>query len=288
MEGELWNGLYHLVQSVGKRHRRPARIRFSDACLLRVYLWAALHDRPVCWACQSKNWPPSERWRSLPSPATMSQRMRKLSFQQLLQAVIQELRPSEPGLCRRLDSKPLPVGGFSKDRDARRGYATGGIARGYKMCCLWGKGVVPDAWGLGPLNLSDAEAGAEVLRDLSGGGYLLADATYGVNWLAEQSGAQGLQLVAPRKKPERGLGHREHSAYRLRSIELLEGPSPFGRALYRDREQIERTYGQLTSFGGGLQPLPSWVRRPHRVAPWVAAKLLINAVRILRHQGVAA
>jgi hypothetical protein len=42
---------------------------------------------------------------------------------------------------------------------------------------------------------------------------------------------------------------------------------------------IEQSFGNLTSFGGGLGPLPAWVRRPHRVVVWVAAKLLINLDR---------
>jgi hypothetical protein len=46
--------------------------------------------------------------------------------------------------------------------------------------------------------------------------------------------------------------------------------------------------GQWCSFGGGLQPLPSWARTPHRVAYWSAAKLLINGVRLCRLRGLAA
>ncbi|MDZ4683462.1 MAG: hypothetical protein SH850_00140 [Planctomycetaceae bacterium] len=49
----------------------------------------------------------------------------------------------------------------------------------------------------------------------------------------------------------------------------------------RGRCRIELAWGQATSFGGGLVPLPAWVRRHHRVRTWVWAKLLINAVRIL-------
>ena len=37
----------------------------------------------------------------------------------------------------------------------------------------------------------------------------------------------------------------------------------------------------LTSFGGGLSPLPSWVRHLVRVWLWVSAKLVINGLRIM-------
>ena len=44
----------------------------------------------------------------------------------------------------------------------------------------------------------------------------------------------------------------------------------------------------LAGFGGGLSPLPAWVRHRNRVWLWTSAKLLINAERIMIHKGVAA
>ncbi len=69
------------------------------------------------------------------------------------------------------------------------------------------------------------------------------------------------------------------SPYRLRCIELMR--SAFGRGVYRLRRTIERAYANLTSFGGGLSPLPAWVRHLKRVWLWVTAKILINGVRIM-------
>jgi hypothetical protein len=54
----------------------------------------------------------------------------------------------------------------------------------------------------------------------------------------------------------------------------------FGAALVNARRQVERFFGNLTSFAGGLGPLPSWVRTLPRVERWIQAKLAINAVRI--------
>src|SRR5204863_4111346 len=133
-------------------------------------------------------------------------------------------------LCRRIDSKPLPVGGFSKDRDARRGHATGGKYKGYKLFCCWGTGPVPEAVVLGPMNTSD-QAGAmglidrvDRLHEGAAAGYVAADATHDTNPLHEHAGSRGLQMLTPRKRPGTELGHRDHSTYRLRSIELLEPP----------------------------------------------------------------
>ena len=61
--------------------------------------------------------------------------------------------------------------------------------------------------------------------------------------------------------------------------------SKIGQALYRARTAIERSFGSATCFGGGLGPLPAWVRGQARVRTWVWAKLLINAVRIRARSG---
>ena len=98
--------------------------------------------------------------------------------------------------------------------------------------------------------------------------------------------APGYQLAAPYRKARNPGGQHDQSPHRLRSIAVLH--TPFGRALYRLRGQVERSFGNAVSFGGGLGPLPAWVRGLDRVRTWVWAKLLINAARIwklndLRH-----
>ena len=100
-------------------------------------------------------------------------------------------------------------------------------------------------------------------------------------------GTAGYQLLAAREDPDTGLGHAYQSPYRLRCIELMR--SAFGRGVFACRGAIERTFGALTSFGGGLSPLPSWVRHLNRVWLWVSAKLVINEVRIMAlRKGLAA
>lgn len=302
MEGELWAALYPLVLSEDKRRRRRPRVVYSDAIILLVALWAILHDRPIGWACCACNWGRSLPWFTLPASGTMSTRLRSLSVQLLLEQVFGRLLSVTAiggfCLCRRIDSKPMPVGGFSKDRDARRGYATGGTCRGYKLFACWGASpVMPEALVLGPMNESD-QAGAmhliDRLQQLHGGagttgGYLLMDRTHDTNPLHDHAAAHGFQAITPRKAPGAGLGHRDHSPHRLRSIELLEGPADlngFGPALYAHRGQVERDFGQMGSFGGGLQPLPNFVRRPRRVALWVVGKLILNGLRICQNHGL--
>jgi len=296
MEGELWPEVYRLLYDESNKRPRSKHVQFTDARVLEIHLWAVIHDRPTCWACCSGNWPVEQRWRELPCDSTMSERLRTPSVRLLMQALLDRLRADgQETLVRVLDSKPLTVGCYSKDIDARWGQAAKAKARGYKLFCAWGCKMVPDAWTLGPMNAADSDAGVKLVPQLAGAAYVLGDASHDSNPLHATCDRCGCQLVAPRKKPQTNLGHCVHEPGRLRSIQILEWPvllgtaaSEFGRDLYKMRGQIERDYGNLCSFGGGLQPLPSWVRRPHRVALWIAGKLLINAIRSTRNARLAA
>ena len=65
----------------------------------------------------------------------------------------------------------------------------------------------------------------------------------------------------------------------------LQG-SRFGRELYACRTAIERSFGNAASYGGGMGPLPAWVRGLPRVRTWVWSKLLIDGIRIVRNHGL--
>src|SRR5581483_6415504 len=104
----------------------------------------------------------------------------------------------------------------------------------------------------------------QLLGQLQGGGYLLADGNYDASYLYDLADARGYQLLAPhRKAKDPGSGGHYQSPHRLRSIALLH--SQYGRQLYRLRGRIERSFGNATSFGGGLNALPAWVRGADRV-----------------------
>ena len=95
-------------------------------------------------------------------------------MQQLIERVLARLgAPAPPALARRVDGKPLVVvGPHGKDRDARWAcWAATAKARGYKQFVARGRGVVPDAWTLGPMNLGEPTAAArELVPRLAGGG----------------------------------------------------------------------------------------------------------------------
>ncbi len=73
MEGELWKRVYELLVISGKKYSQ-AKVQYSTRRIVAVYLWAVLHDRPTCWACDERNWPEPSLG-DLPSPSCMSRRL---------------------------------------------------------------------------------------------------------------------------------------------------------------------------------------------------------------------
>ncbi len=281
MERELWPPLYHLLRDVAKDFRQKY-VQYQPWVLVAVMLWAALHDRPVSWACQKRHWSTTAlKPHRLPSPSTLSRRLDSVGVGLLWRALEQRLRDGgQPALVAFVDGKPLPVGGCSKDPDARYGRAAGHTAKGYKLHAIWSTRPVPEAWDVTPLNANEKAVAAALVGQLGYGGYLLGDGNYDASYVYDAAFGRGYQLVAPYRQAEHpGCGKHYQSPRRLRSIALRQ--SAFGRALYRARTAIERSFGHAGSFGGGLGPLPAWVRGLPRVRTWVWAKLLINAVRIL-------
>ena len=287
MERELWPLLFRTVRAVGVGFVQKY-VQIPGWVLVVTMLWAAIHDRPVSWACQPKNWGGTRlQPLRLPSPSTMSRRVDSLTVGLLWYAVEQRMRSlsaSAPTLVALLDGKALPVGGCSKDRQARYGRRAGTMAKGYKLHTVWAGRAVPEAWEVTPLNVDEQAVAQCLLPQLHHGGYLLADGNYDGSPLFDRAWQQGYQLLTPPPEGNAGTGHHYQSPYRLRSIALMR--SAFGAALYCLRIGIEQAYGNATSFAGGLAPLPAWVRGLDRVRTWVWAKLIINAARILKHNGL--
>jgi hypothetical protein len=276
-------------------HRRRKRQQFGDHAILKVFFFAVVHDRPVSWACVAGHWPTSLRSSALPSQSTMSRRLRSLSVREAMRRVhtlLCDCFPDTP--LKTIDSKPLVVGNHSKDHDAKRGRAAGEMARGYKLHAI-GAGPVLRHWTLAPMNVNDqVPAAHELLPKLNGGwGYAAGDNQYDANAVHLAAAAAGHQLIAPPRRTDAGADRRQqrrrNSAPRLRSLALC-APNPlsacgvdrpsFGQELLRHRAGIERTLGHLAMLG--MFAPPPWVRRPHRMAMWVAAKLCVQMIRLLQ------
>lgn len=277
MERELWKLLYAIASKLGKRW---GDWKYSTADIVAVYFWCVVHDRPMTWGVVKANWPDDLRPRRLPSQTTMSRRMRRSDTQELLTEIEQTwlaLAGVQGLLISMIDGKPLSVSGVSKDADAAYGRGAGGMQKGYKLHVIRSSGPLPLAWSLAPMNVSEKAMARLLIPTLPGSGYLLGDPEFDCNALFDLAHQNDYQLLTPKRQKHRGLGHRKQSPYRLRSIELMR--HAFGKQLYRYRRQIERDFGNLTSFGGGLICLPPWVRRFTRVRNWVHAKFLVNAAR---------
>ena len=295
MERELWSELSRAVREVDAGWKDSPRYTHRTAAVVRVHLWSALHERPTSWACDARNWPGPQTTRVLPDQSTVSRRKRKAGFEAFMDAVGQRLagKPSE-SLIKRLDGKPLPVAAHSKDRNAAWGRGAGQNVNGYKLHALWAQRAMPEQWAVTSLDVCERRMARRFATRLSGVGYTLADAYFDASELHDRYAGAGHQLVAPRRRSSRGkgLGHSYQSRHRLRSIAMTEPPptpnvdNGFGAALLAGRGQIERDFGNLCGFGGGLAGLPAWVRRIWRVRAWVHAKLLINAARIRCRQRV--
>jgi hypothetical protein len=285
MERELWPSLYTLLRDLGNDFRQKD-VSYQPWVIVAVLLWAALHDRSRSWACQRRHWSTTRRRPDrLPSEATITRRANDIAVGMLLRAIEERIRAAhDPRLLAYIDGKPLVVGGASKDPEAKCGRGASQMAKGYKLHAIWSRRAVPEAWAVTPLNVNEQVVARELLGRAGGTGYLLADGGYDGNDLFDRAAQCGYQLVVPLFKPNAGHGHHYQSPHRLRCIDMLR--SEFGRGLFRGRSEIERSFGNAGSFGGGLGPLPNWVRRLHRVRLWVWAKLLINGVRILKHQGL--
>jgi len=131
MEADRYRRVCRLVDQLCPHGRRPGQ-QFSDAVIVMVFLYATYSDRAVSRACRAAHWP--ERLRhatvgcgALPSQSTMSTRLRTVGVLQLLDRVRAALAERLGGgeVVKAIDSKPLRVGRYTKDRDARRGAAPG-------------------------------------------------------------------------------------------------------------------------------------------------------------------
>jgi hypothetical protein len=298
MEAKLFRALYRHVQSVAHPRRRP-REQYGDRWIVMVYLWSVLHDRPVCWACDERNWPKVLLdGRPLPSASRMSRRLRGVGVPQLIERVTAAAGDlfGAPPLVKVIDSKPLCVGAYSKDADAKRGrLADGQFAKGYRLHAVT-HGRAVRHWTLLPLSAHDSVAAPHLLPRLEGGGgYVVADNAYDTNDCHGLAAGARHQLLAPPRACNKDVRDAAHNRpERLRALDMLHSPlekcglrSSFGRDLYNLRQRIESGFGGLSFAGLGMS-LPPWVRGARRVALWTAAKILLYLCRCAMNKGLMA
>jgi hypothetical protein len=301
MEAKLYRALYRLVYATPHAPRRP-REQYTDRWVVLIYLWSVLHDRRASWACRPESWRGVELDGPLISQSRLSRRLRTVGVLQLVErllAAASELAGNadtggEPPLVKQIDSKPMTVGAYSKDADAKRGrLADGQFAKGYRLHAVT-HGRAVRHWTLLPLNEHDSAAAPRLLPRLEGGGYVAADNAYDSNECHALAAAANHQLVAPPRECNKGVRDAKHNGpQRLRGLDLVDSPleacgvtPAFGQELYNCRQRIESCFGGLTF--AGLGALPPWVRGPRRVALWTAGKILVYLCTCAMKQGLTA
>ena len=276
MERELWPIVYRELRAAA-RGTAQKYAHYHPWVIAAVLLWAALHDRPVSWACDPVNWRTTRlRPAALPSAATVSRRAKRIVFAVFLNRVAARLKGGgPPAWTLMIDGKPLPVGRCSKDRDAR----AGPLGKGYNRHAIWGERGWPEAWAVTAMRDYEGAVAVGLLTQVRGTGVLLGDGNFEASPVYDAAAESGYQLLAPPDARDTGRGHRYQSPHRLMALRWFA--DGLGWDLYRGRTAIERAFGNAGAFGGGLGPLPNWVRRQGRVERWVWCKLAVNAARII-------
>ncbi len=287
MERELWRWTVRALKRLPRW--RPDGGVYDNREVLAVQLWAALHDRPISWACERGAWPVQAWRRRLPDQSTMSRRLRDPRvFEDLARvlALVQEALGKVGGTLI-VDGKPLALSEFTGDGDARKGWGAGRHCIGYKLHALVDEHQRVLAFDVVAMNHAECTCARELLARAAAGGLippgavLLGDASYDSNPLHGAAAAVGVRLIAPRRRPDLGLCvNRKHHPGRLESVRFTEHDPAWESVRKRKRTIVERYFGSLATYGGGLSSLPAWARRLHRVRPWVAAKVVLNAARI--------
>lgn len=281
MERELLGLLVRVARGIGGFGKPSSRATYTDLDVLAVAFWAALCDRPISWATRRENWPPAWRRRPIPSNATISRRLREPRIELAIRRIIEAMRiPGAGPMAYCIDGRALTIARHSADPDAAPGRAAGGMGRGYKLHQIVDSLGNCRAFLVTPLNIQEQKVAKVLITQLRPGEarQLLADNNYDINELHDFAGHRGIQLNAQRPLNAEDLGHRQHSVWRVYSIaEQRRDPK-----LLFPRGRIEGNFGTQGNTIGGLGPLPNRIRRLHRVRPWVAAKLAIDAAHRLR------
>jgi hypothetical protein len=287
MDRHAWQLIYQKIREVDRIIPYPNRVwhEYSDVLIVAMYLWSVAWDRPMSWACERTSYNSMFRPRRLPSRSRFSRRVRSRRCQQMLQEVYTRLAATDIHTpLSFLDARPLVVGACSKDPDAKPGRVYGGFARGYKLHAIVSEDRRVPIWGVTPLNVAEVKVAEELIEHFCPHELVLADGNYSSNHLYDVVAKHGGALLTSFPKTTTGKGHRKQSPWRLAAIHAWKG---IARYVYRDRILIEGCFGNQSMFGGGLGPLPAWVRTLPRVKRWVGAKLIIYHARLRVRRAVS-
>lgn len=285
MDTDVWKIIRNAVRSVDRSvARRGRRKTYSDQLVVKMYFWSVMHDRPRNYATRRTNYTSLFRPRMLPSYSQFCRRLHACRVIEMIACVNRRL--SQTGGSVQLafmDGKALPISESSKDPDARTGRGQGKFSRGYKIHTLALQNGRIHAFCVRPMNEAEPRVSREQLvQHVPARLTVLADGNYDSKFLYDAIAERGSCFLAPPKKaPQQRRSWKRTSAARRVAVEFWEQHPDAAKRLYDKRIEIERIFSRLTCFGGGLSPLPSWVRRLDRVTLWVTAKIAIYHARLI-------
>lgn len=285
MDERVWKVIRVAIRtadrSIPRIGRRP---RFGDQLIVRMYFWSVAHDRPRCWACRRESYSRLLRPRALPSVSQFCKRLRSARVITMIRRVHELLAGlDEPVDLAFIDGKALPISESSKDPDAKTGHGNGQFSLGYKLHALGDRLGRIRAFWVCPLNEGEPTiARKHLVRHLTPGALVLADGNYDGRKLYSSVGRRGAFLLTPQKKNKRTEQALRRTCPERRAVmELWRDEPGVAWKVYGLRAGVERIFSALTCYGGGLGPLPAWVRRRRRVTDWVTAKIALYNARVL-------
>jgi Transposase DDE domain len=286
MDRTIWRTILDAIKRAAREVKSSVRAPlFSDGLIVAMYFWTCWHDRPQCWGCDRQHYGGLFRPRKLPSISQFNRRVLSDSVQLILQRIHNDL--AQVGLATPLsfiDGKPLLVSPVSKDPDARRGHITGGIGKGYKLHAWVTEDNRIPLWSVTALNLHEthvAEAMCPYLPPQLSDSLTLGDGNYDAADLHKRIQASGARLVVPlRGLAEHPVTLRQMGAARREHVETTRQHPDLMNHVRHWRTQIERVFSRISCHGGGMGPLPAWVRRLGRVRRWVGCKIILFHARI--------
>lgn len=255
-----------------------------------MYFWSVTHDRPMYWACERSHYNAVFRPRQLPSVSQFHRRVKSERVRAIFQRVHELAGGTDvPTALTTVDGKALPISPVSKDPDARCGYAGGGLlCKGYKLHAIATEDRRIPCWCVRPMNEHEAPIAHRLLAALPAGWFnqrslFLADGNYDSHDLHKHVDQLGGPLVAnlhEHRQATHEVTLRQMGRARREWLKVNRTARPLVRMIERQRNEIELTFSNLTSYGGGLGPLPPFVRRLGRVTRWVGAKIILYHTRI--------
>jgi len=285
VDRDIWIVLECAARIAARRLPRPRRsFEFSDRQIILMWLWAVLHDRPMCWACARENCSGRFRPRRLPSVSQFCKRLGTPRFELARRRLHETLTEcGREDLLNYIDGKPLVIQGYSTDPDARNGIACGKYAFGYKLHArATERGFIPEYTVL-PLHEGEPNTARSLLERLAPGALVLADANYDSGPLYEAVASRGATLFTRLKGQHlrRPDSQRRPPPARQAAMNLWKSDVRLCERAMEVRDGVERVFARMGNFGGGLGPLPAWVRRLPRVRRWIDAKIAIYHARLI-------